>query len=158
MNDVANFPASLIENHEFITACARYGEGLLSEEAVKKKFRFDDDTWASLGDNEALVEAIEAEKARRIRSGATARERAQVLFARAPDVLGTILDDGTASPRHRIEAARELRQVADNGPYPASPQRCSAAACGGVSVSVKSRNGKTQILSNTVGRVRAAVS
>jgi hypothetical protein len=109
-------PTSLIENHEFITDCARYAEGLLSEKEVKKKHHFDDDTWERLGNNEALIEAIEAEKVRRIRNGSTARERAQRLFATAPGVLGDILHDDGASPRHRIESARELRQIAANGP------------------------------------------
>src|SRR5262245_60980310 len=116
MGDVADFLASLIEDHDFITACARYSEGLLTEEDVKKSYHFDDQTWASLGDNEALIEAIEAEKVRRIRNGSTARERAQQLCATAPSVLGDILHDDGASPRHRIESARELRQIAANGP------------------------------------------
>jgi hypothetical protein len=109
-------PTSLLENHEFITDCARYAEGLLSEQAVKKKHHFDDATWGRLGDDEALIEAIEAEKVRRTRNGDSARERAQQLFATAPNVLGDILHDDGASPRHRIESARELRQIAANGP------------------------------------------
>ena len=36
-----------------------------------------DDVWASLGDNDELVEAIEAEKLRRIRNGSAKREKAQ---------------------------------------------------------------------------------
>jgi len=58
-------PASLIEDHEFIADCARYAEGLFSKQDVKKKHHFDDDTWARLGEDEALLEAIEAEKVRR---------------------------------------------------------------------------------------------
>src|SRR5262245_63580335 len=108
-------PTSLIENHEFITDCARYAEGLLSEKEVKKKYRFDDQTWERLGEDEALIEAIEAEKTRRIRNGSTARERAQQLFATAPNVLGDILHDDGTSARSRIESARELRQIADSG-------------------------------------------
>jgi hypothetical protein len=109
-------PTSLIENHEFIADLSRYAEGLLSEQDVKKKHHFDDDTWARLGDDEALIEAIEAEKVRRIRNGSSARERAQQLFVTAPSVLGDILHDDDASARHRIESARELRQIAANGP------------------------------------------
>jgi hypothetical protein len=107
---------SLEDNHDFVSDCARYGEGLLSEEAVRRKYCFDDGAWGKLGDNEALIEAIEAEKIRRVRDGSAARERAQQLFATAPSVLGDILHDDSASPRHRIESARELRQIADNGP------------------------------------------
>jgi hypothetical protein len=109
-------PTSLIENHEFITDCARYADGLLSEQDVKKKYRFDDDTWARLGENDALVEAIEAEKTRRIRNGSTKRERAQKLVAQAPGVLGDIMLDASASPKHRIDASKTLDAFAANGP------------------------------------------
>jgi hypothetical protein len=109
-------PTSLIENHEFITDCARYAEGLLSEKEVKKKHRFDNATWERLGENDALVEAIEAEKTRRIRNGSTKRERAQQLVAQAPGVLGDIMLDANASPKHRIDSAKALDAFAANGP------------------------------------------
>ena len=108
-------PISLIENHDFIADCARYAEGLLSEQDVKKKHHFDDDTWTRLGENDALVEAIEAEKTRRIRNGSTKRERAQQLVLKAPDVLGEIMLDASASPKHRIDASKTLDAFAANG-------------------------------------------
>jgi hypothetical protein len=111
-----NGPTSLIENHDFIADCARYAEGLLSEKEVKQKHHFDDDTWAQLGENDALVEAIEAEKLRRIRNGSTKRERAQKLVAQAPGVLGDIMLDASASPKHRIDASKTLDAFAANGP------------------------------------------
>jgi hypothetical protein len=94
----------------------RYAENILSEEAVKKKYRFDDATWEKLGSNDALVEAIEAEKIRRIRNGSTKRERAQKLVVQAPDVLGGIMNDASASPRHRVDAIKTLDDFAANGP------------------------------------------
>jgi hypothetical protein len=109
-------PTSLIENHEFITDCARYAEGLLSEKDVKKRHHFDDNTWESLGNNEKLIEAIEAEKVRRIRNGSTKRERAQQLVVQAPGVLGDIMLDASASPKHRIDASKTLDAFAANGP------------------------------------------
>jgi hypothetical protein len=117
MGDVIDLHGqSLIENHEFIRDFARYCEGILGEKFLRRKYRFDDSTWESLGNDDALVEKIENEKLRRIRDGTSARERAQVHFATAPDVLGGILNDQHASPRHRIESAKELRTVAANGP------------------------------------------
>src|SRR5262245_29822705 len=101
-------PTSLIDDHEFITDCARYAEGLLSEKEVKKKHHFNDDTWTRLGESDALVEAIEAEKLRQIRNGSTKRERAQKLVAQAPGVLGDIMLDANASPKHRIDASKTL--------------------------------------------------
>jgi hypothetical protein len=109
-------PTLLIENHEFITDCARYAEGLLSERDVKKRHHFDDNTWESLGNNEKLIEAIEAEKVRRIRNGSTKRERAQQLVVQAPGVLGDIMLDASASPKHRIDSAKALDAFAANGP------------------------------------------
>ena len=108
-------PTSLIENHEFIADCARYAEGLLSEKEVKKRHHFDDATWERLGEDDALVEAIEAEKLRRIRNGNTKRERAQTLVAQAPGVLGDIMLDASASPKHRIDASKTLDAFAANG-------------------------------------------
>ena len=107
---------SLIENHEFVEDLCRYAEGILTEAAVKKKYRFDDTTWEKLGSDDALVEVIEAEKVRRTRNGSTARERAQQHFATAPNVLGNILNDDGVSPRHKIESVRELRAIASTGP------------------------------------------
>ena len=109
-------PGTLADDHAFIVDMARFADGLLSEKQIKKKYRFDAATWEKLGNNDALVEKIEEEKARRIRRGETARERAQALYAGAPTVLGNIMNDGTASPRYRIESAKELRVCAANGP------------------------------------------
>jgi hypothetical protein len=104
------------EGRAFVCDCARYSEGILAEEAVRKRYRFDESTWTKLGSDEKLIEAIEAEKVKRIRDGSAARERAQNIFATAPNILGNILHDDSASPRHRIEASKELRQIADNCP------------------------------------------
>jgi len=107
---------SLIDNHEFVVDCARYAEGILTEAAVKKKYRFDDATWASLGEDDALVEVIEAEKIRRVRNGSAKREKAQQLITKGPDVLDKILSDESANPRHRVDAVKALDAIADPGP------------------------------------------
>ena len=74
-----------------------------------------DEAWERLADNAPLLKAVQAERERRITSGDAAREGAQRAFAKAPTVLGDILTDKQVSPRHRIEAARELRQTIGNG-------------------------------------------
>src|SRR5262245_42416024 len=109
-------PTSLIENHDFIADCARYAEGLLPEQEGKKKHPFDDDTSARLGEDETRIAVIEDEKLRRIRNGSTKRERAQQLVAQAPGVLGDIMLDASASPKHRIDASKTLDAFAANGP------------------------------------------
>jgi len=106
----------LVNNHELISDCCRYAEGLLPEAAVRKKYRFDDATWERLGKDDALVEAIELEKVRRVRSGAAKREKAQALVVQACDVLGEIMRDAGASPKHRIDASKALDAFADPGP------------------------------------------
>jgi hypothetical protein len=117
-------PTSLIEDSEFITDCARYAEGLLSETDVKKRHHFDDATWERLGENDALIERIGAEKLRRIRNGQAKREKSQVLVTKAPDVLSGIMLDTAASPKHRIDSAKVLDQFAANGPEaPAAADR-----------------------------------
>jgi hypothetical protein len=88
---------------------------------VKTKYRLAESAWEALGSNDALVEKIEAEKLRRIRDGSTKRERAQVLVTQAPDVLGNIMLDASASPRHRIDASKALDTFAANGPEAQMP-------------------------------------
>jgi hypothetical protein len=109
-------PAHPEDNQEFVADCCRYAENILSEEAVRKKWHFDNATWEKLGSNDALVEAIENEKVRRIRTGQQKRERAQVLVTQAPNILNSIMSDPAASPRHRVDAIKTLDSFASNGP------------------------------------------
>jgi|SRR5262245_23957171 len=112
---------TLITNTEFLTDMARFAEGLASEKDIRKKHRLAESDWERLGSDEAFIEAIKRERERRVRNGATARERAQKIFTETPEVLGNILNDDDASARHRIEAAREIRAVASVGPEVQSP-------------------------------------
>jgi len=112
---------SLIENYDFVSDMARFADSILSEADIRKKYYLSDEDWEHAGSDDALVRAIEAEKVRRTRNGATARERAQKLFTTTPEILGSILNDDDASARHRIEAAREIRAVAATGPEAQSP-------------------------------------
>src|SRR5215510_961660 len=109
---------SLLSNIEFRSDMARYAEEIYTEKFIRRKYgNLTDNEWLALGESDELVSAIELEKARRIRDGSSAREQAQQLYAqKVPTVLGTILNDTGASPRHRIESARELRMVAATGP------------------------------------------
>jgi len=105
----------------FTLDCCRHVEELVSPEQLKAKYQLTEEAWRQLADNEPLQQAVARLRESRIRSGETARERAQFLFLGAPTVLGNILNDSTASPRHRIEAARELRQTAAIGSEAATP-------------------------------------
>jgi hypothetical protein len=101
----------------FVLDCCRHIEDLITAEALRAKYGLlDDGIWSGLVENEPLQRAIVAAKTRLIHDGSAAREKAQHLFLAAPDVLGEIVNDASMSPRHRIEAVRELRQVAAVGP------------------------------------------
>ena len=99
----------------FITDCARTREKLLSDQQICEKFGITFEALTEIGANKAVRLAVNAEHQRRLVNGDAAREAAAKLFAEAPEVLGTILRNEQASPRHRIEAARELRTTANTG-------------------------------------------
>src|SRR6516164_5561848 len=114
---------SLIDNHELITDLARFSEARCTESAVRKKWRLSEDTWELLGSSDELVRAIEEEKTRRIRSGATKRELAQQHIIRGPNVLATIMDDPKANARHRVDSVKALNAIADPGPEAAAEEQ-----------------------------------
>ncbi|HZR89951.1 MAG TPA: hypothetical protein VFB02_24365 [Bradyrhizobium sp.] len=96
----------------FVADCARNIEGLKSDKELRDNWGLDEPDWGRLAENARLLNAIKTERQRRISSGEAAREAAQRHFVKAPSVLAAILENETISPRHRIEAAKELRQVA----------------------------------------------
>jgi hypothetical protein len=100
----------------FVIDCVRHTESLVSDSEIKSKWALTDKNWERLADNAPLLLAVRVERERRIQNGDAAREAAQKHFAKAPTVLGDILADEQVSPRHRIEAARELRQVVGDRP------------------------------------------
>jgi len=115
---IANSPTSLINNSELISDMARFSEGIVSQQAIRKKWPafVTDEMWDAFGSNDQFVDAIEAERARRTRLGARAREQAQQAFEKCPPALEKIIDDKNANPRHVVEASRELRAIANVGP------------------------------------------
>jgi hypothetical protein len=114
---------SLIDNHELITDLCRFSEDLLSESAIRKKWRLSEDVWEAFGGDDELVRTIEEERTRRVRNGSFKRERAQQHVTRAPDVLASIMDDVRANARHRVDSVRALDRLADPGPEAATEER-----------------------------------
>lgn len=100
----------------FVLDCARNVEGQLPDDEIKKKYELSDADWQHLAINTPLLRAVRAEHERRVLNGEAAREAAQRHLVKAPAVLNGILVNDQLSPRHRIEAARELRQAAASGP------------------------------------------
>jgi hypothetical protein len=113
---------TLRDNFEFVTDMTRYAEGLLPEKDVRKKYHFDEATWERLGSDEQLIEAIEAEKLRRVRDGSAKREKAQQLIVKGPEILDSIMSDVKVSPKHKVDAIKTLDALADNGPGAAPEQ------------------------------------
>jgi hypothetical protein len=97
---------------EFVVDCVRAAEGLITDKELAEIYEISPVDWGNIAKNAALGHAIRAERDRRVRNGTAAREAAAKIFVRAPKVMGQILDDARASPRHRIEASRELRATA----------------------------------------------
>src|SRR4029077_10358923 len=103
-----------IEDDELIENLARFADGTLSEAAVKSRHHLSNEEWGALGENDKLVELVEAAKLRRIRSGATKRERAQIEIVDAAPILGGIMR-GPNNARHVIDAVKALDTLASAG-------------------------------------------
>src|SRR5262245_62085150 len=110
-----NVARSLINDQAFIEDLSRFAEGVLTEKQVRQKYHlFDEAIWTALNDD-ALVERIELEKTRRIRSGATKRELAQNHIVHGPQILNDIATNPKASDKHKIDAIKTLDALADPG-------------------------------------------
>jgi len=98
----------------FVCDAARNSEGIFNDGQITEKYGLTLETWRQLVKNKSLARAVFHERQRRVRSGLAAQEAAAELFAQAPAVLGGIMNNPYASPRHKVEAIRELRQTAIN--------------------------------------------
>jgi hypothetical protein len=99
----------------FISDCSRNRERLFSDQRLIEKYGLTMSAWEEIARNQTFRLAVDAEHERRVFNGDAAKEAAAKLFAEAPEVLGTILRDNHASPKHRIDAARELRATVQPG-------------------------------------------
>jgi len=99
----------------FISDCCRNKERILNDSQLCERFGISLDDLKTIHANPAVRLAVNAESERRIYNGDAARESAAKVFADAPSILGQILKSEAASPRHRIEAAREIRATAQSG-------------------------------------------
>jgi len=99
----------------FITDLSRNKERLFSDQRVREKYDIAETAWTAITQSKAVRLAVNAEHERRTLNGTAAQESAAQIFTEAPEVLGSILRDNKASPRHRIEASKELRTTANVG-------------------------------------------
>jgi hypothetical protein len=100
----------------FVDDCCRFIENVISEAQIKAKYKLSDADWERLAENEPLQQSVARREERRVFTGDAPREKAQYLFLAAPDVLSNLLNNTLAPARSRIDAAKELRQVALGGP------------------------------------------
>jgi hypothetical protein len=96
----------------FTCDACRNAEKLMTDIELQDKYGLTSEDLEQLSQNKTLARAIQDERLSRVRTGLAAMESAAKEFAGAPKILGDILRDTGASPRHRIESARELRQTA----------------------------------------------
>ena len=101
----------------FVTDCVRAGEGVITDSDLCLKYEIEPETLATITQNKNLIKAVRTKSEYRTRSGVSARELAAKIHARAPLVLGNILDDKSANARHKIECVRELRATATAGAH-----------------------------------------
>ena len=118
MGDVIELHGQLahLEDDELVENLARFADGTLSEAAVKHGTTSATRTgrrWARATGSSNLSRPA---KLRRIRSGATKRECAQIEIVDGPPILGKIMRDPNANERHRIDLIKTLDALASTGP------------------------------------------
>ena len=99
----------------FVSDCARNRERIFSDDQIREKYEIDPNDWDDIVKNKPLRLAINAECERRTFNGDASREAAAKEFTKAPAALGKILNDPKSSPRHVVEASKELRATAHSG-------------------------------------------
>jgi len=99
----------------FVSDCSRNRERIFSDAQIREKYDISETDWNDVIKNGPLRVAVNRECERRTLSGDAAREAAAVEFVKAPKILGGILEDPKANPRHKIEASKELRASARVG-------------------------------------------
>src|SRR6476660_2689162 len=115
MGDIVELKPAHLEDDELIENLARFADGTLSEAAVKARHHLSNEDWAAMGESDRLIELVEAAKLRRIRTGATKRERAQLEIVDGPPILGKIMRDPGANARHVIDSIKTLDALASTG-------------------------------------------
>ena len=112
--DLHSQPAHL-EDDELIENLARFADGTLSEAAGESKAPPQQRRLGGDGRERPAGRTGRGRKLRRIRTGATKRERAQIEIVDGPPILGKIMRDPNANERHRIDSIKTLDALASTG-------------------------------------------
>src|SRR5262245_32268684 len=107
--DLHSQPPRPEDNLELVVDLGRSKETIVTEQQVRKRHHLlGEDAWKAFASDDRLVEAVEEEHLRRIRSGAAKRELAQKHIVRGPLVASAIMDNPAASDKHRLDAIKTL--------------------------------------------------
>src|SRR6516165_8925593 len=98
--------------YAFLTDLCRNKERLFSDQQVCAKYEIEPANWTQITQSKAIRLAVNSEHERRMLNGTAAQEAAAKIFTESPEVMGSILRDNQANPRHRVEASKELRATA----------------------------------------------
>jgi hypothetical protein len=98
------------EGGRLVVSCTRAAEGIIKDSDVIDEFEISIAEWESIKTNVKLGRAIRECGRQRVASGARTRDAAQHHFVKSPDILDK-LQTSAASPRHVVEAIRELRTI-----------------------------------------------
>jgi hypothetical protein len=109
--------------HAFVVDATRAAEGLISDAELQRKYELSPLDFQAIAKDSALIRAIQIERERRVLSGVAVREAAAKHHVAAPRILGGILENELSSPRHVIEAAKELRATANGNGDSDSPTK-----------------------------------
>lgn len=106
---------ALRDNFEFVLDFCRFSEQLegYSENFLRRKWNFTEETWEQLGNDDELVRIIEKEKLRRVRDGSFKREKAQALIIKGPKILDDIMTSPKSNDRHKVDAIKALNSIAE---------------------------------------------
>jgi hypothetical protein len=97
----------------FAVDCVRFIENLIDETQLRKKYALlNEEIWRQLETNEPLQLLVGKIREERLRDGTAQREKASLRWNSAIDVVDAIVQDPTASAKHRLDGARELRACA----------------------------------------------
>lgn len=114
--ELRKHPVDLANDDGFVTDLARFAEKLIDEKTLRrkyaKKYQLNDGDWQTLGEDDALVDAISEKKLQRMRNGSSKKEIAQKHVMGAPDILNHIMTDANQSARAKIESIKTLDQLA----------------------------------------------
>lgn len=95
----------------FISDATRAAESVIDDAMLMEKWELSTEDLQVIANTKAIGRAIRNEREHRLRSGIATRELASKSYFKVPTVLDSILMSEQASPRHRIESARELRAI-----------------------------------------------